>query len=67
MINNRLYDGAENYHIFIKAGFRKGMSTTDNIYNYYYYYFTWSNIAYYKSEEKLFYAFIVFTWLLAMW
>ena len=32
IINNRLYDWAENYYVFIEtqAGFRKGMSTADN-------------------------------------
>ena len=34
IINNRLYDWAENYHVLIEAqaGFRKCMSTTDNVF-----------------------------------
>ena len=34
IINNRLYDWAKNYHVFIEAqaGFRKCMSTTDNVF-----------------------------------
>lgn len=34
IINNRLYNWAENYNVFIEAqaGFRKGMSTVDNVF-----------------------------------
>ena len=33
-INNRLYEWAENYNVFIEAqaGYRKGMSTVDNVF-----------------------------------
>lgn len=34
IINNRLYEWADNYNVFIEAqaGFRKGMSTVDNVF-----------------------------------
>ena len=58
IINNRLYDWAENYHVFIEAqaGFRKCMSTTDNVF------ILHGLVSHMLNQgKKLFYAFIDFT------
>ena len=58
MLNNRLKDWAENYYVLIEAqaGFRPGMSTTDNVFVLH-----WVILHLLNQGKKLFCAFVDFT------